>query len=47
MSVFTLSDDRADAHDVYAANGFYPLIRPDRYMERLAPDFADALRTAP
>jgi GNAT superfamily N-acetyltransferase len=35
-----------DAHDVYAANGFYPLIRPDRYMERLAPGFADALRTA-
>ncbi|WP_420140046.1 GNAT family N-acetyltransferase [Sphingomonas sp.] len=36
-----------DAHEVYAAKGFYPLIRPERYMERLAPAFADALRSAP
>ena len=29
-----------DAHGVYAAHGFAPLLRPDRYMERLAPDAA-------
>ena len=33
-----------DAHGVYAALGFHPLLRPDRYMERLAPRFADLLR---
>ncbi|WP_174298266.1 GNAT family N-acetyltransferase [Sphingomonas bacterium] len=33
-----------DAHGVYAALGFHPLIRPGRYMERLAPEFAAALR---
>jgi len=30
----------ADAHGVYAALGFHPLLKPDRYMERLAPEFA-------
>jgi GNAT superfamily N-acetyltransferase len=30
----------ADAHGVYAALGFQPLLRPERYMERLAPEFA-------
>ena len=34
-----------DAHGVYEANGFHALLRPDRYMERLAPGFADLLRT--
>jgi GNAT superfamily N-acetyltransferase len=33
----------ADAHGVYAALGFTPLARPERYMERLAPDFAALL----
>jgi len=33
-----------DAHDVYATQGFHPLIAPTRYMERLAPGFADMLR---
>lgn len=37
----------ADAHGVYAALGFHPLIRPARYMERLAPEFAAALRETP
>ena len=32
-----------DAHGVYAALGFHPLLRADRYMERLAPGFADLL----
>ncbi len=36
----------ADAHDVYAALGFQPLIRPERYMERLHPDAARRLREA-
>jgi GNAT superfamily N-acetyltransferase len=34
----------ADAHGVYAALGFTALARPERYMERLAPDFAALLR---
>ena len=34
-----------DAHDVYASQGFAPLLRPDRYMERLTPGFANLLRT--
>jgi GNAT superfamily N-acetyltransferase len=34
-----------DAHEVYASQGFTPLLRPDRYMERLTPGFADLLRT--
>lgn len=33
-----------DAHGVYAALGFHPLIRADRYMERLTPEFAAVLR---
>jgi len=33
----------ADAHGVYAALGFHALRRPERYMERLAPDFARLL----
>jgi len=33
-----------DAHDVYAALGYHALIKPDRYMERLGPGFADLLR---
>ena len=37
----------ADAHGVYAALGFHPLVRPDRYMERLAPGLAQQLREAP
>ena len=37
----------ADAHSVYAGLGFHPLVRADRYMERLAPGLADQLRTAP
>ena len=32
-----------DAHGVYATLGFHPLLRPERYMERLAPDFAALL----
>lgn len=36
----------ADAHGVYAALGFTPLLRPDPYMERLAPEFAATLRQA-
>jgi len=32
-----------DAHGVYAALGFHAPLRPDRYMERLAPDFAQQL----
>lgn len=37
----------ADAHGVYAGIGFHPPVRPDRYMERLAPGLADVLRNAP
>ena len=37
----------ADAHGVYAALGFHPLIRAGRYTERLDPDFAAALRETP
>lgn len=36
----------ADAHGVYADLGFHPLVRADRYMERLAPGLAEHLRTA-
>lgn len=36
----------ADAHGVYAALGFHPPIRPDRFMERMAPDYAQMLRDA-
>ncbi|CAN5220134.1 GNAT family N-acetyltransferase [soil metagenome] len=37
----------ADAHGVYKGVGFQPLIRPERYMERLAPEFAERLRVTP
>jgi GNAT superfamily N-acetyltransferase len=37
----------ADAHRVYAALGFHPLLRPERYMERLSPEAAAALRALP
>jgi len=37
----------ADAHGVYAGLGFHPLVRADRYMERLAPGLAEQLRNAP
>jgi GNAT superfamily N-acetyltransferase len=37
----------ADAHGVYAALGFHALLRPDRYMERLASDMAAMLKAAP
>ena len=37
----------ADAHGVYEALGFHALIRPERYMERLAPAFAATLRAGP
>ena len=37
----------ADAHGVYADLGFHPLVRVDRYMERLAPGLAEQLRSAP
>ncbi len=33
-----------DAHEVYADSGFHALLRPDRYMERLAPGFATLLQ---
>ena len=36
----------ADAHGVYAALGFHPLLRPDRFMERLSPEYQAMLRTA-
>jgi len=36
-----------DAHGVYAKLGFQPLLRPDRFMERLAPGFADLLGQEP
>ncbi len=34
-----------DAHGVYAPLGFHPPIRPERYMERLDPVFADRPRS--
>ena len=37
----------ADAHGVYQGIGFHPPLRPERYMERLAPTFAAMLRIAP
>ena len=36
----------ADAHGVYAKQGFTALNRPDRYMERLAPDALALLKAA-
>jgi GNAT superfamily N-acetyltransferase len=35
-----------DAHGVYGPLGFHPPIRPERHMERLAPEFAQILRDA-
>ncbi|WP_010161515.1 GNAT family N-acetyltransferase [Sphingomonas sp. PAMC 26617] len=35
-----------DAHGVYARLGFHPLIRPERFMERLSPQ-AEAMLRAP
>ena len=37
----------ADAHGVYAALGFTPLMRPERLMERLSPQFTAMLKAAP
>ncbi|MGW8189014.1 GNAT family N-acetyltransferase [Sphingomonas hankookensis] len=37
----------ADAHGVYAKLGFHPLLRPDRYMERLSPEAAAMLKAMP
>jgi GNAT superfamily N-acetyltransferase len=37
----------ADAHGVYESLGFHTLLRPERYMERLASDFAQMLTVAP
>ena len=37
----------ADAHGVYEGIGFHAPLRPERYMERLAPEFAAALKAAP
>ena len=36
-----------DAHALYAKFDFRPLVRPDRFMERLAPGVRDALKAAP
>ena len=36
----------ADAHGVYAALGFHPLMRPDRYMERLSAEHTHLLKAA-
>ena len=36
-----------DAHGVYAALGFHPPIRPERYMEKLSGDFARLIGGAP
>ncbi|QBM76974.1 N-acetyltransferase [Sphingomonas sp. AAP5] len=35
-----------DAHGVYEALGFHPLLRPERFMERLLPAAAAALRAS-
>ena len=36
-----------DAHGVYAALGFTPLLRPGNYMERLSPEAAAMLHSQP
>lgn len=36
-----------DAHGVYATLGFQAPVRPDRFMERLAPGVAEMLRAQP
>jgi GNAT superfamily N-acetyltransferase len=33
-----------DAHGVYAGVGFHALLKPERYMERLSPEFTAILR---
>ncbi|MES2055589.1 MAG: GNAT family N-acetyltransferase [Pseudomonadota bacterium] len=35
-----------DAHGVYEGVGFQPLIRPERFMERLTPEIANLLRAS-
>jgi len=37
----------ADAHGVYAKLGFHPLLRPDRYMERLSAEATAMLEARP
>ncbi|KQN80076.1 GNAT family N-acetyltransferase [Sphingomonas sp. Leaf62] len=37
----------ADAHGVYAKLGFQPLLRPDRYMERLSAEATAMLEAMP
>ena len=37
----------ADAHGAYEGIGSHVPLRPERYMERLSPDFAAALTAAP
>ncbi len=37
----------ADAHGVYAKLGFQPLLRPERYMERLSAEAAAMLEAQP
>ncbi len=37
----------ADAHGVYAKLGFHPLLRPDRYMERLSAEATAMLEALP
>ena len=37
----------ADAHGVYAALGYHPPLRPDRYMERLSPALTALFKDAP
>jgi GNAT superfamily N-acetyltransferase len=36
-----------DAHSLYAKFDFYPLIRPDRFMEKLLPGVREKLAAAP
>ena len=36
-----------DAHRVYEGVGFHAALRPERYMERLSPEFAKWLQDAP
>lgn len=36
----------ADAHGVYADLGFHPLLRPERFMERLSSEYQTMLRAA-
>ena len=47
LSMRRIALGTADAHGVYEALGFHPLLRPDRLMERLSPDWAAQLRAAP